>query len=71
LQWQKYLFQGGALTSLEDLDGIFGEHSKAALRALVGTGERTPDAWEKLYGKYGQIESLTTFQQYAWIPAVI
>ena len=71
LQWQKYLFQGGALTEPEDLDGIFGEHFKAALQALVGTGERTPDAWENLYIKYGPVESLTTFQQYAWIPAVL
>lgn len=60
----------GALTELEDLDGIFGEHSKAALQALIGTTERTPDAWEKLYTKYGPIESLTAFQQYDWIPAV-
>ena len=71
LQWQKYLFEGGALTNPEDLDGIFGERSKAALQALVGTGERTPDAWEKLYTKYGPIESIATFQQYAWIPPVI
>jgi hypothetical protein len=70
LQWQKYLFEGGALTNPEDLDGIFGQDSKAALLTLIGTSERTPDAWEKLYTKYGPIESLTTFQQYAWIPAV-
>ena len=70
LQWQKYLFKAGALTKPEDLDGIFGEHSKAALQTVVGTRERTPDAWEQLYTKYGPIESLTMFQQYAWIPAV-
>ena len=71
LQWQKYLFQAGALTKSEYLDGVVGEHSKTALQTLVGTRERTPDAWEKLHTNYGPIESLTTFQQYAWIPAVI
>jgi len=38
LQGQKYLFEGGALTNPEDLDGIFGEHSKAALQALGQDG---------------------------------
>jgi len=38
---------------------------------LIGTTERTPDAWEKLYTKYGPIESVTTFHQYAWIPTVV
>jgi len=47
LQWQKYLFQAGALTEPEDLGGIFGEQSKKALQALIGTTKRTPDAWEK------------------------
>ena len=37
LQWQKYLFQAGAPTEPEDLGGIFGEQSKKALQALIGT----------------------------------
>jgi len=58
------------LNKAEDLDGIFGQHSKAALQTVVGSTERTPDAWEQLYIKYGPIESFTTFRQFSWIPLV-
>jgi hypothetical protein len=70
LQWQKYLFHGGALTDPADLDGYFGQNSKTALQKLIGTMERTPEAWAQLYAQFGPIETLTTFQQFAWIPPV-
>ncbi|MEP6670049.1 MAG: M15 family metallopeptidase [Chthoniobacter sp.] len=70
LQWQKYLFHGGALTKPEDLDGLFGQNSKAAMQKLIGTTERTPGAWAQLYGQYGPLEKLTTFDAFSWIPPV-
>ena len=71
LQWQKYLFHAGALTQPEELDGYFGQHSKAALQSLIGTTDRAPGAWAQLYAQFGPIEALTDFQQFAWIPAVV
>jgi hypothetical protein len=70
LQWQKYLFRAGELTSPEDLDGVFGQNSKGALQKVIGTADRTPGAWAQLYEKFGPIEAMTTFDQFPWIPKV-
>jgi hypothetical protein len=70
LQWQKYLFHAGAFTSPEDLDGLFKTHSRDALEKVVGTRERTPDAWETLFNKFGPIEDLNDFDGLLFIPPV-
>ena len=70
LQWQKYLFHAGALSSPDELDGFFKEHSKAALDKVIGTRDRTPEAWEALVEKFGPIENLTDFDDLAFIPPV-
>lgn len=70
LQWQKYLFVAGELKLPEYLDGFFGDLSKGALEKVIGTRERSPQAWEKLFNKFGPIEDLTDFQDFDWIPAV-
>ena len=70
LQWQKYLFHAGALSSPDELDGFFGEHSKAALHRVAGTRDRTPRTWEALFEKFGPIEDLTDFDDFPFIPRV-
>jgi hypothetical protein len=70
LQWQKYLFDAGAFTTPDDLDGFFETHSRDALKKVVGTRERTPDAWETLFKKFGPIEDLSDFDGLPFIPAV-
>ena len=69
LQWQKYLYHAGKLDAPEELDGAWGEHSKAALDQVVGTRERTPEAWSELFQKFGAIEDLD-FPGFSWIPSV-
>jgi len=70
LQWQKWLFHAGNLGGPEELDGAWGSHSASALEATVGTRERTPEAWEALFTKFGPIEDLTDFASLSFIPAV-
>ena len=70
LQWQKYLFHAGALSNPDELDGFFGQNSAAALNKVIGTRERTPEAWEKLFTKFGPIEGLTDFDGIDFIPPV-
>ena len=70
LQWQKYLFHAGALSNQDELDGFFGQNSKAALENVAGTRDPTPEAWEILFTKFGPIESLTDFKGFDSIPPV-
>lgn len=70
LQWQKWLFHAGNLGGPEELDGAWGTHSADALNATIGTRERTPDAWEALFKKFGPIEDLTDFAGLPFIPPV-
>jgi len=70
LQWQKYLFHSGNLGGLDELDGAWGDHSASALDETIGTRERSPDAWEKLFEKFGPIEDLADFDSLAFIPPV-
>jgi hypothetical protein len=70
LQWQKYLFHAGALSNQDELDGFFGQNSKAALEKVAGTRDPTPEAWEMLFTKFGPIESLTDFEGFDSIPPV-
>ncbi len=70
LQWQKYLLHGNFLLSEVELDGLWGDISKAALQKAVGTTEQTPDAWEALFEKFGPLEDLSTFDHLPWIPSV-
>ncbi len=70
LQWQKYLFHAGALTSPDELDGFFEKQSKDALNEVLGTRERTPDAWEALFNKFGAIKDFTDFDEISFIPPV-
>jgi hypothetical protein len=68
LQWQKYLFHAGALATPDELDGFFGQNSKDALDEVLNTRERTPDAWEALFNKFGPVEELTSFDEFRFIP---
>jgi hypothetical protein len=70
LQWQKYLFHSGNLGGPDELDGAWGDHSASALDETIGTRERSPDAWEKLFEKFGPIEDLADFDSLAFIPPV-
>ena len=70
LQWQKYLFHAGALSSQDELDGFFGQNSTTALRKVLGTGDRIPEAWEKLFTQFGPIEDVMDFERIAFIPPV-
>ena len=70
LQWQKWLFHAGNLGKPEELDGAWGTHSADALEKTIGTRERTPDAWETLFNKFGPIEDLTDFASLPFIPPV-
>jgi hypothetical protein len=70
LQWQKWLFHAGTLGDKDELDGRWGTHSADALEKTIGTRERTPDAWETLFNKFGPIEDLTDFASLPFIPPV-
>lgn len=70
LQWQKWLFHAGNLGGPEELDGVFGEHSASALEKTIGTRERSPEAWEALFNRFGPIEDLTDFKTFTFIPKV-
>ncbi len=70
LQWQKWLFQAGELGGVEELDGAWGQHSADALEATIGKRERTPEAWEMLFTKFGPLENLTDFDTVPFIPPV-
>lgn len=70
LQWQKWLFHAGKLGPVEELDGAWGDHSATALKKTIGTRERTPEAWEKLFNTFGPIEDLTDFAGLPFIPPV-
>jgi hypothetical protein len=37
---------------------------------VLGTRERTPDAWEALFNKFGAIEDFTDFDEISFIPPV-
>lgn len=70
LQWQKWLFHAGNLGDEGELDGVWGEHSASALEKTVGTRERSPESWEKLFSRFGPIENLTDFDTFPFIPKV-
>ena len=70
LQWQKWLFHAGNLGGPEELDGAWGEHSASALETTIGTRERSPEAWETLFNRFGPIEDLTDFDAMEFIPKV-
>lgn len=70
LQWQKWLFHAGNLGGPEELDGAWGTHSASALEDTIGTRERSPEAWEALFNKFGPIEDLTDFASFNFIPKV-
>jgi hypothetical protein len=70
LQWQKYLFHGGALKQKEDLDGLWGKISTDALEAVTGSRERNPETWETLFEKFGPSEALRDFDDMNWIPNI-
>ena len=70
LQWQKWLFHAGTLGGPEELDGAWGDHSATALDQTIGVRERTPDAWETLFNKFGPIEDLRDFDGLAFIAPV-
>jgi hypothetical protein len=71
LQWQKYLFHAGALSSADELDGFFAQSSTAALEKVTGMHDRTPEAWEKLFTNLGPIENFAKeFAQFAFIPTL-
>lgn len=70
LQWQKWLFHAGNLGGPEELDGVFREHSASALEKTIGTRERSPEAWETLFNRFGPIEDLTDFEDLSFIPKV-
>ncbi len=57
LQWQSYLIRAG--TYLASADGIFGEKSQDALEAVTGIRDRTIQAWDSLFSKFGPIDSIT------------
>lgn len=71
LQWQKYLFEAGELKQEEDLDGLWGDFSKGALQKVVGTTERTPQAWAALREKFGPVEKLASVAPFTWMPSVL
>ena len=70
LQWQKWLFHAGNLGGPQELDGVFGEHSADALEKTIGTRQRSPEAWETLFNRFGPIEDLTDFKTLPFIPKV-
>jgi hypothetical protein len=70
LQWQKWLFHAGNLGGPEELDGVFGNHSASALDQTIGASQRSPEAWEKLFNRFGPIEDLTDFDTFSFIPKV-
>jgi hypothetical protein len=70
LQWQKYLFHAGTLGGPEELDGFWGNHSKEALERTIGTRERTPEAWEDLFKKFGPLEGIPDFDDLSFVPPV-
>jgi D-alanyl-D-alanine carboxypeptidase-like protein len=70
LQWQKYLFHAGELKDSTQLDGAWGDISKAALEKLTATREKTPEAWEALFTKFGPIEDMNDFDGFSWVPKV-
>ena len=70
LQWQKYLFHAGTLGGPEELDGAWGLHSADALKQVLGSSQRTPEAWEALFNKFGPVETLTDFDVLPFIPKV-
>ena len=53
LQWQRYLKISGVYKG--QMDGIFGNVSRAALLEATGIDTRTPQAWEILFRKFGQL----------------
>jgi hypothetical protein len=71
LQWQKWLFHSGNLGPDEDeLDGFWGDNSSLALKKTIGTDQRSPEAWEKLFSLFGPIEDLTDFDTFPFVPKV-
>jgi hypothetical protein len=70
LQWQKWLFHARTLGGPEELDGAWGTHSANALENAIGVRERTPDAWETLFNRFGPLEDLTDFDSFGFIPKV-
>jgi hypothetical protein len=70
LQWQKWLFHAGNLGGPEELDGVFGNHSISALERTIGAHQRSPEAWETLFNRFGPIEDLTDFDTFSFIPKV-
>jgi hypothetical protein len=70
LQWQKWLFHAGTIGGPEELDGVWGDHSATALNKTIGMHQRTPDAWETLFNKFGPIEDLSDFNDLPFIPPV-
>ena len=70
LQWQKWLFHAGNLGEPEELDGVFRDHSESALEKTIGTRERSPEAWETLFNRFGPIEDLDDFEAFPFIPKV-
>lgn len=56
LLWQRYLTAAGTYQGA--LDGIFGEKSQDALEATAGSRERTLQAWDVLFDRFGPAELL-------------
>jgi hypothetical protein len=53
--WQLYLQKAGSFTGA--MDGIFGTNSLKALKATTGLDIRSIAAWDKLYERFGKLDS--------------
>jgi hypothetical protein len=53
--WQTYLTMAGTYSGV--LDGIFGTNSLKALKEATGEDTRNLAAWDKLFTKFGKLDS--------------